>query len=504
MCESDSPSDGGGEFFPAPAGDEGALDPKRPSRRMPPMSATSLVWFRNDLRLADNPALTAALASGRVVPVYVLDTETEGVRAPGAASRWWLHHSLASLDASLRALGSRLILRHGPAEAALADVAAACGATSVHWNRLYDAGARARDSRIKESFKARGVAAESHKASLLFEPWEVATQAGLPFKVFTPFWRACRALPPPGAPLPAPKALPAPEAWPTSDRLADWKLLPTAPDWAGGLRARWTPGEAAAAARVGAFLDGTLAAYRTARDLPAIEGTSRLSPHLAFGEISPRQIWRAATGVGQSAAVDKFLAEIGWREFGYNLLFHFGDLAERNFRPEFDGFPWREDTDALDAWQRGRTGYPIVDAGLRELWTTGWMHNRVRMIVASFLAKDLLIDWRHGERWFWDTLVDADPASNATGWQWVAGSGADAAPYFRVFNPVLQGEKFDPAGDYVRRWVPELAALPAEFIHRPWTAPRPPRAGLYPARIVDHAVARDRALEAFRTIRKPA
>ena len=468
------------------------------------MSA-SIVWFRNDLRLADNPALIAALGSGRaVVPVYVLDEETEGVRAPGAASRWWLHHSLASLDASLRALGSQLVLRRGPAEVAIAELAAACGATSVYWNRVYDQGARERDARLKQSFTARGVIAESHKANLLFEPWEVATQAGQPFKVFTSFWRACRALRLPTAPLPAPKVLPAPRAWPQSDKLADWRLLPTAPDWAGGMRASWTPGEAAATRRLTDFLDDALQRYRQARDLPAARGTSRLSPHLAFGEISPRQIWRAATGLGHSAAVEKFLAEIGWREFAYNLLFHFGDLAQRNFRPEFDVFPWQEATDALEAWRRGRTGYPIVDAGMRELWTTGWMHNRVRMITASFLTKDLLIDWRTGERWFWDTLVDADPANNATGWQWVAGSGADAAPYFRIFNPVLQGEKFDPSGDYVRRWIPELASLPAETIHQPWTAKQPLPPEIYPARLIDHAAARDRALVAFKTLKRSA
>jgi len=468
------------------------------------MSA-SIIWFRNDLRLADNPALIASLGSGRaVIPVYVLDEETEGVRPLGAASRWWLHHSLVSLDASLRKLGSRLILRRGPAERVMAELAAESEAEAIYWNRLYDQGARARDARLKQFFTARGTIAESFKANLLFEPWEVKTLAGEPFKVFTPFWRACRNLASPDMPLPAPRALPAPAKWPESDSLADWRLLPTAPDWAGGLRASWTPGEAVAAGRLTDFLDDALARYRQARDLPAVEGTSRLSPHLAFGEISPRQIWRAATGRGDSAAVEKFLAEVGWREFAYNLLFHFGDLAQRNFRSEFDAFPWESAALSLEAWRRGRTGYPIVDAGLRELWTTGWMHNRVRMIVASFLTKDLLIDWRQGERWFWDTLVDADPANNATGWQWVAGSGADAAPFFRIFNPVLQGEKFDPNGDYVRRWVPELASLPAKTIHRPWTADPPPAPDVYPARLVDHAAARERALAAFRTIKRSA
>jgi deoxyribodipyrimidine photo-lyase len=354
---------------------------------------------------------------------------------------------------------------------------------------------------VKQAFNRRGVVAEGLKGNLLFEPWEVRTVSDGSFKLFTPFWRACHALPAPGAPLPAPRILPAPPIWPASAKVPDWRLEPTAPDWAGGLRASWTPGEATAAARLTSFLDGSLARYRQARDLPAVEATSRLSPHLAFGEISPRQIWRAAAGRGMSAATEKFLAELGWREFAYNLLFHHGDLAQRNFRPEFDAFPWIDEDDALDAWRRGRTGYPIVDAGLRELWTTGWMHNRVRMIVASFLTKDLLIDWRAGERWFWDTLVDADPANNATGWQWVAGSGADAAPYSRVFNPVLQGEKFDPNGDYVRRWVPELAGLPAETIHRPWAASTPLPLEIYPARIVDHAAARGRALEAFRALK---
>jgi deoxyribodipyrimidine photo-lyase len=467
--------------------------------------SVSIVWFRSDLRLGDNPALIAGLGSGRaVVPVYVLDEETDGVRAPGAASRWWLQHSLLSLDASLRALGSRLILRRGPAEQAIADLAAECGAEVVYWNRIYDQGSRERDARLKTALGERGVRAESLKANLLYEPWEVKTLSGDPFKVFTPFWRACRNLPSPGHPLPAPKVLPAPELWPASDTLASWRLLPTSPDWAGGLRATWTPGEAGALARLTAFLDDTLDRYRQDRDLPAVEGTSRLSPHLAFGEISPRQIWRAATARGHSAATEKFLAELGWREFAYSLLFHHGDLAQRNFRPEFDAFPWADEDDHLEAWRRGRTGYPIVDAGMRELWTTGWMHNRVRMIAASFLTKDLLIDWRVGEQWFWDTLVDADPANNATGWQWVAGSGADAAPYFRIFNPVLQGEKFDPAGDYVRRWIPELASLPANGIHRPWTAAVPPPAEIYPTRIVDHAAARDRALVAFRTLKQSA
>ncbi len=462
---------------------------------------SSIVWFRNDLRLADNPALIAARGAGRpVVPVYVLDEETDGIRRPGAASRWWLHHSLQSLDAALHTLGSRLILRRGRAEQAIVALAAECDAGAVYWNRVYDRGARERDSRLKQALSQRGMAAESLKANLLFEPWKAKTLAGDPFKVFTAFWRACRSLPSPGEPLPAPKRLPAPQSWPASDCLESWRLPPSAPDWSGGLGGSWVPGEAGAIVRLMAFLDETMSRYREARDLPATDGTSRLSPHIAFGEISPRQIWQAATARGHSAATEKFLAELGWREFAYYLQFHFGDLGERNFRPEFDAFPWSDDDTAIEAWRRGRTGYPIVDAGMRQLWTTGWMHNRVRMIAASFLTKDLLIDWRVGEKWFWDSLVDADPANNAAGWQWVAGSGADAQPYFRIFNPVLQGEKFDPTGDYVRRWVPELAGLPAKTIHRPWTAEPALPLEIYPEPIVDHGSARTRALEAFRSL----
>lgn len=464
----------------------------------------SIVWFRNDLRLADNPALTAALESGRaVIPVYVLDEETEGVRPAGTASRWWLHHSLRALDASLHALGSRLILRRGPAEKVIVGLAAETKAQAVYWNRLTGQVSRERDARLKQALFGCGVAVEDRQASLLFDPSHVKTLAGQPFKVFTPFWRACRSLGSPERPLPAPRTLPSSDAWPASDALATWRLA-CASDRLVDLATSWTPGEAAARQRLADFLDDTLVRYREQRDLPAVDGTSRLSPHLAFGEISPRQVWQATMLRVPSAATEKFLAELGWREFSHHLLFHVGDLARRNYRPEFDAFPWSDAVSAIEAWQCGRTGYPIVDAGMRQLRATGWMHNRVRMIAASFLTKDLMIDWRVGEKWFWDALVDADPASNAVGWQWVAGSGVDAAPYFRVFNPVLQGEKFDPTGDYVRRWVPELADLPAEAIHRPWASSRKPPADIYPERIVDHAAARDRALEAFRGLKQVA
>ncbi len=467
--------------------------------------SVALVWFRNDLRLGDNPALTAALKAGHaIVPIYVLDDETAGLRPLGAASRWWLHHSLKALDESLRALGSHLVLKRGTAEKIIPALAADCGASAIYWNRNYEEGARLRDGRLKETFSKAGVKPESFKANLLFEPWEVTTHAGSPFKVFTPFWKACRTSESPAKPLPAPRRIAPPTHLPAGEELATWRLLPTKPDWAGGMRATWHPGECSALMRLHDFLDHFIERYPRDRDLPAVEGTSRLSPHLAFGEISPRQIWHACMSRERNAAVEKFLSELGWREFAYHLIFHFGDLARRNFRSEFDVFEWANDQSSVEAWQKGRTGYPIVDAGMRELWTTGWMHNRVRMIVASFLTKDLLVDWRIGERWFWDTLVDADPANNATGWQWVAGCGADAAPFFRVFNPVLQGEKFDPQGDYVRRWIPELSHLPASDIHKPWAAASPPSSGTYPQRIVDHGTARDRALAIYRSLKQAA
>jgi len=470
-----------------------------------------IVWFRQDLRLTDNPALAAAAASGApVVALYILDEG--GGWAPGGASRWWLHHSLAALAAALERRGGRLVLRRGPAAAVLDALIAETGAAAIHWNRCYEPEAVARDTGIKAGLEARGVAVRSFDAALLFEPWTVATRAGEPFRVYTPFWKACLAAPEPPQPAPAPRHVPGPAAGPAGDALADWSLLPMTPDWAGGLRAAWTPGEAGAVRRLESFLERAVARYKGDRDRPDLPGTSRLSPHLHFGEIGPRQVWhaiRAATAGG--AGVESFLSEIGWREFSHHLLFHFPTLPDRNWRPEFDAFPWRHDPAALAAWQRGRTGYPLVDAGMRELWTTGWMHNRVRMVVASFLVKHLLIDWRAGADWFWDTLVDADLANNAASWQWVAGCGADAAPYFRIFNPVIQGERFDPSGSYVRRWVPELARMPDAFVHKPWAADAVTLAGAglrlgetYPRPIVDHATARDRALAALASLKGAA
>ncbi len=473
-------------------------------------SATpAVVWFRDDLRLADNPALHAAAASGApVLCVYVFDEESRGVRPLGGASRWWLHHSLAALDASLRAIGGRLDILRGAGAETIAALAR--GARRVDWTRRYGVAEIAIDTEAKSALKELGVEAASHNGQLLREPWELRTGSGSFYRVFTPFWRAANALPAPAPPSRAPKSVAAAD-WPAGapNRIAldDLGLLPTRPDWASGLRAAWTPGEEGARARLKAFVGGELPGYAKGRDQLAEEATSRLSPHLRFGEISPRQVVAAVRKAAHAGAnADKFLAEIGWREFCYHLLYHSPDLSTRNFQPRFDALPWRSDQAGFDAWKRGRTGYPVVDAGMRELWATGTMHNRARMVCASFLTKHLLIDWREGERWFWDTLCDADPANNPAQWQWVAGSGADAAPYFRVFNPVVQGGKFDPDGAYARLWAPELAKLDNKHIHAPWTAP--PRAladagvrlgETYPRPIVDHATARARALAAFAT-----
>jgi deoxyribodipyrimidine photo-lyase len=474
--------------------------------------APIIVWFRRDLRLADNPALAAAVATGRpVFSLYVLD-ETPGLRAPGAASLWWLDKSLKALGRDLQALGARLILRRGRAGEILRELAREVGAAGVYWNRLYDPGQTDRDAALKTELKGLGLSVETFNASLLVEPWTVRNKTGGPFQVFTPFWRTAREQLTEVGFAPAPQRLVPFAGALASDHLDHWRLHPIKPDWSGGF-AEWSPGEAGAHARLAQFLDRGLSGYAEGRDLPAAPHVSRLSPHLHFGEISPRQVFaaareRAAADPSLSRDVDKFLAELGWREFSHALLFQRPDLPAANFRREFDAFPWRTDDAAYRAWTRGRTGYPLVDAGMRELWATGYMHNRVRMVVASFLVKHLLIDWRAGEAWFWDTLLDADLANNAASWQWVAGCGADAAPYFRIFNPVGQGEKFDPRGDYIRRWVPELARLPAPLIHAPWASPSDDlrRAGAilgrtYPLPMVDHASARARALGALQQLK---
>jgi len=475
----------------------------------------TVVWFRQDLRVADNPALDAAVRAGEaVLPLYIFAPQEEGVWQPGGASRWWLHGSLEQLERDLRALGSRLILRHSTDSLAeLKAVAAACGAQRVVWNRRYEPNVIARDRRIKSELQAAGLQVTSYNSSLLHEPWEVANKAGGAFQVFTPFWRHCLQLPDPGEPLPAPARIAAPDRWPESQPLDTLDLLPRI-DWASGMRAAWTPGSTAALQQLEHFLNGAFEQYPNARDRPDTAGTSRLSPHLHFGEIGPRQIWH---GLRRFASLSdrhstwrqsQFLAEVGWREFAHHLLYHFPQTPEQPLRPNYARFPWKPDAKGLRDWQRGRTGYPIVDAGMRQLWHTGWMHNRVRMIVGSFLVKDLLLSWNDGAAWFWDTLVDADLAANTLGWQWVAGCGADAAPYFRIFNPVTQAIRFDPDGTYIRRWVPELARLPGRFVHEPWDAPADAlsAAGVqlgsnYPHRMVDHGVARGRALEALATLK---
>lgn len=466
-----------------------------------------IVWFRKDLRIADNPALRHAADSGRpVVCLYILD-ETPGVRPMGAASLWWLDKSLKSLAQDLEKLGNRLVLRRGVAAEALGALIEETGATSVVWNRLYDKASVDRDKDIKARLKDAGVDGQSFNAGLLNEPWTVQNGSGQPYKVFTPYWRAARTHLDNVTVARTPNSLRALDKSVRSDGLAAWGLHPTQPDWSKGFDI-WTPGEASANKRLEAFLAGPVASYAENRDIPSKPATSALSPHLHFGEIGPRQVWLAARGAADAgdipmAQADKFLSELGWREFNHSILFHWPTLPDRNFKPEFDNFPWAKDQAAFDAWTKGETGYPIVDAGMRELWATGFMHNRVRMIVASFLIKHLMIDWREGEAWFWDTLVDADLANNVGNWQWTAGSGADAAPYFRIFNPISQGEKFDPCGDYVRRWVPELKTVPDDVIHKPWERPLhlPPAARrIYAKPIVDHAKARERALEAYHSL----
>jgi deoxyribodipyrimidine photo-lyase len=481
-------------------------------------TAPSLVWFRLDLRLEDNPALNAARErGGPVIPVFVHAPDEDGDWPPGGASRWWLHQSLVSLTGRLEKAGSRLILRRGPSLEALRTLARETGAQAVFWNRRYEPAAIDRDRRLKETLRAEGLATGSTNSALLFEPWNVTNKKGGPFQVFTPFWRHCLSLEEPAQPLAGPRLCPAPDQWPQGESLESFALEPR-PNWADGIRSAWQPGEPGALANLRRFCERAFADYSNQRNRPDLEGTSRLSPHLHFGEIGPRQIWHALKTFAKTQGIatrdwrqSQFLAEIGWREFAHHLLYHFPHTPAEPLRPEFARFPWRGHPGWLQAWQRGRTGYPIVDAGMRELWTTGWMHNRVRMIVASFLVKDLLIDWREGARWFWDTLVDADLASNTLGWQWTSGCGADAAPFFRIFNPAIQGQKFDLNGEYVRRWVPELRRLPAERIHQPRATPQEnlQLAGCepdpsYPAPLVSHAIAREVALEALARIKQAA
>ncbi len=473
----------------------------------------AVVWLRHDLRLADNPALAAACAQRRfVVPVYVWDEH--GPFAKGGAGKWWLHHSLTALSRDIAGRGGKLILRRGRGLERILQIVSEVGAGHVYWNRRYDPDGIAEDTDLKSRLKEQGRRATSFNASLLREPWELETKTGGFFKVFTPFWKTLQGA---GPARPdeedAPQRIAAPAHAPDSDDIESWRLLPTRPNWAAEFADHWSPGERGAEARLDAFLDTAVDGYPDDRNRPDLPATSRLSPYLAFGEIGPHQVWRRTMAriEAQDAPADaamKFLSEIAWREFSYNLLYHYPDMGAAPIKPAFDAFPWRDDDDAFERWTKGETGVPIVDAGMRQLWRTGWMHNRVRMIVASFLTKNLLIDWRRGERWFWDTLVDADPANNVASWQWVAGSGADAAPYFRIFNPITQSEKFDPNGDYIRTYVPALSQLPAKEIHAPKAPDGPGAGGLgldggpdYPAPMVDLKETRARALSAYDVIK---
>lgn len=476
------------------------------------LSDPVIIWFRNDLRLSDHPALAAAVSSGRpVIPVYILDEQRE--TAPGNASRWWLHHSLASLNKSLEKRGGKLLLRRGASQTIIEEIIHTSGAKAVYFSRHHDPQSANLEENIHSLAMQLDIDCRRFKGQLLYQPERVKTQQGLPYKVFTPFWRACQKLPAPSQPMEAPKTIAFAQHSLKSDQLDDWGLLPKNPDWAVQFSNYWKPGEDKAQQRLHDFIDGGLSNYIEYRDYPDIDATSGLSAHLQFGEISPRQIWHMLDQASVikpelNSQAQGFIRQLFWRDFSYYLLHYWPDITEQPFKPEFANFPWTENKRHLRAWQKGQTGFPIVDAGMRQLWATGWMHNRVRMIVASFLIKDLLIHWQEGGRWFWDTLVDADIANNTASWQWVAGSGADAAPYFRIFNPTTQSQKFDKSGAYIRRWVPELSALPEKYIHAPEQAPVEvlKEADLtlgkdYPFPMVNHAECRQRALALYKELK---
>jgi len=481
---------------------------------MPP---SAIVWFRQDLRLADNPALTEALKRGfSVIPVYIHAPDEEGKWTTGGATKFWLHQSLKSLANDLRSHKSHLILRQAHSSLdELRKLIHETGATAIFWNRRYEPAVIERDSKIKESLSEQNVEVHSFNASLLFEPWTIKNKSDKPFRVFTPFWRHCSSLSEPALPLPIPANIKSPSKFPCTGILDDFELEPKI-KWAEGIRKAWTPGEEGAHAQLEKLIGNVLQNYSEGRNRPDRVGVSRISPHLHFGEIGPRQIWHRVKhevgtkgGAKSKEGAQIYLKEIVWREFAYHLLYHFPHTQSLPLDENFEHFPYKRDARSLKRWQKGLTGYPLVDAGMRELWHTGWMHNRVRMVVSSFLVKDLLLPWQTGAKWFWDTLVDADLASNTMGWQWVAGCGADAAPFYRVFNPTLQGKKFDPNGDYVRKWVPELAGLEGDKIHTPWllSDEELDQAGIvlgesYPTPIVDHAAARLRALDALKSIKE--
>ena len=474
------------------------------------MPAPAILWLRLDLRLADNPALEAAVKNGgAVIPVFIHDPEAEGHWQPGGASNWWLHHALEDLAEQFAKTGAPLVIRAGDSLAELKQLIKETGAELVTWNRRHEPLIIERDTQVKTSLRNAGLKAESFNGNLLHEPHLVKTLAGKPFQVFTPFWKNCLASLKIGVPLKAPKKLAPVEKPLKSLEVSKLALLPKI-KWDGEMLKCWQPTRAGAEKRLRDFVAAPVKDYPTNRDIPKLDGTSRLSPYLHFGQISPLEIYNAVRTAGHLGVNggDKYLAEIGWREFAQHLIYHFPETPDRPLRKEYEKFPWAPDKKHLRAWQVGKTGYPIVDAGMRQLWQTGWQHNRVRMIAASVLVKHLLQPWNEGTKWFWDTLVDADLGSNTMGWQWAGGCGADAAPYFRVFNPVLQGEKFDPDGAYVRRWVPELAKLPDEWIHKPWEAPMHvlTAAGLtlgkqYPAPLVGLTQGRDRALAALKKLR---
>jgi deoxyribodipyrimidine photo-lyase len=464
--------------------------------------APVLLWFRQDLRVHDQAALRAAAADGPVLPVYVLDDGADW--AMGGASRWWLHFSLVSLTASLKELGVKLLLRRGNAAEIIPQLAAAIGTKTVHAGVAHEPAWRDRDAAIGKALEKSGGSLVLHRVATLTDPDKIRTRTGTVYGMYTPFARAVEDAGEPPDPLPAPRKLKALSKPPASDTLEDWALLPTKPDWAGGLYKIWAPGEAGAMAHLTRFLDDAAEHYATGRNLPGTNGTSMLSPHLHFGEISPNTVWHATRQRGGGEGRKTFLREIIWRDFAAYLLWHHTRMPDEPLRPAFAKLPWRKDAKGQKAWEQGQTGIPIVDAGMRQLWQIGWMHNRVRMITASFLVKHLLLSWQDGEAWFWDTLVDGDLASNATNWQWVTGTGIDSQPYFRVFNPVTQGEKFDPKGDYVRRYVPELAAMPDRYLHAPWSAPPMVLAQAkivlgktYPEPLIDLADGRQRALDIY-------
>ncbi|MEO1651720.1 MAG: deoxyribodipyrimidine photo-lyase [Pseudomonadota bacterium] len=473
-----------------------------------------IVLFHRDLRLMDHPALVAACETGApVICLYIRDEDAEGRFALGGASKWWLHHALAAHADALEAAGNRLILRSGAIVGVLQDIVASHGCGGIYLSRGYEPWVVAREQAIHAAFTEADVAVKRFAGRLLIDPDTIRTKGGAVYKVYTPFWRAIfeRGV---RAPIDAPATIRASEKHPDSEDLDSWDLLPTEPNWAEGFEPHWKPGADEGEARFLVFVDLGMAQYDTQRDRPDIDGTSRLSPHYHHGELSVAACYHAADaerskgGKGATGA-ETFMKELVWREFSYHLLYHFPHLPTAPFKEQFAEFPWRSDADQLKAWQRGKTGYPIVDAGMRQLYEIGWLHNRVRMIVGSFLTKNLLLPWQDGEAWFWDCLVDADLASNSASWQWVSGSGADAAPYFRIFNPVTQSERYDPEGDYIRRFVPELANMPKKYIHAPWNAPQSvlDRAGVtlgdtYPLPIVDHKETRQRALDAYEKIKK--